>query len=145
MASVEEHRTSGGNLGFFLKSAGYPERAPPGSVSFTMRVDGVEVLAEESAGDITLSAPLTSDEAVLPALATYAAGRMLREDAAPAWGGSSAFLWQSAPASSGATGMLRLFETFMDSLDWWRERVESLRRAGADDAARTPETMVIRP
>jgi len=152
MSSAEEHRTQGSNLEFFLKSAGYPDRVPAGSSSFIMRVDGMEILAEESGDGITLSAALGGDESVLPVLATYSAGRMLREDAMLAWGrrsgatgsGEEVFLWQSVPAGAGATEMLRFFETFMDSLDWWRERVEALAHGGVD-ASQVPESMVIRP
>ena len=142
----------GAKLEFFLKSVGYPERIPAGSVSFTMRVDGMEVLAEESAGQIVLSYALTDEEPLITSLATYAAGRILKEDAALAYGrrasaggeGPCAFIWQAVPDDVGGHGFVRLFETFMDSCDWWRARVDALR-GGASDGPSVPATMMIRP
>ena len=120
-------------LEHFLKSVGYPDRAPEGSSSFTMRVDGMEIVAEEAGGRIVLSFALTDDASALPLLASYATGRMLKEDAVLAYGapgrqvsgphGRAAFLWQDAPADADERTLLRLFETFADSCDWWRARV----------------------
>lgn len=141
---------AGSRLEFFLKSVGYPDRAPDGCVSFTLRVDGVEVLAEEAEGRLVLSCALTDDESILPVLATYAAGRMLKEGAALTYGRrptvderSSAFLWQEAPSDFEGAELTRFFENFMDSCDWWRARVETLREEAS--AGAVPETMVIRP
>lgn len=153
-----------------LKAIGYPERIPDGSSAYTLRVDGMEVVAEEANGRLVLSCALTDDDSLLPTLASYAAGRMLREDAVLAYGAvglsttqrrndptmqrsndatekrtdDTAFLWQSAPADADEHVLLRLFETFTDSCDWWRTRVNALR-GGEADAASVPETMVIRP
>ena len=111
-----------------IDAVGYPERAPGGAASFSMQVDGADVLAEERGGRLRLSFALAADEAHLPKLASFAAGRMLREDAALSVdGGRRPFLWQDAPASAGAPALARLFETFMDSCDWWRSRVEEPR------------------
>ena len=156
-------RAAGTRLGLFLASVGYPDRAAGGVVSFAMRVDGFEVEAEEIDGRIVLSCALTDDDSMLPTLEGYAAGRMLAEDAVLAYGavggsrgangdgagpggpsGSRAFLWQDVPAGAGAREMVRLFETFMDSCDWWLERVKALRVGGAE-APETDRTMVIRP
>ncbi len=126
---AEDGRTAGARLASFLRAIGYPERAPAGSAAFTLRVDGAEVLAAESRGRLVLSCKLTGDAQCLPALAAYAAGRILREDAALSWG-DGAFLWQEVPADSGDGGMLRAFEAFMDSCDWWRARVDE--RKGGD-------------
>jgi len=135
-----------------LMAIGYPERMSKNSVAFTLRVDGAEVEAEEMDGRLVLSCALTDDETLLPTLATYAAGRMLREDATLSYGvaegrGPSnyqAFLWQDVPDDTDEHGLLRLFETFMDSCDWWRARVEALR--GNDTAVSSvPETVMIRP
>jgi len=143
-------------LEFFLKAVGYPERMPEGSSSFTMRVDGMEILAEESAGQIVLSFALTDDAALLSTLASYAAGRMLKEDALLTYGrmmdagtrtrdeGACAFLWQSAPADADSHTLMRFFETFMDSCDWWRARVDVLR-GSAPDGPSVPAAMMIRP
>ena len=143
MTSTDGSKGPGRGLKFFLETVGYPDRAPEGSVSFALRVDGREVLADEREGRIVLSSVLTADESQLPQLAKYAAGRMLREDAVLAWGGK-AFLWQDAPANADSGAMARLFECFMDSCDWWRERVDALqgREAPSTDVA---ETMMIRP
>ena len=78
----------------------------------------------EAGGRIVLSHVLTEDASQLPALVSYAPGRMLREDATLAHGEHSAFLWQDAPADADARAMVRLFETFADSCDWWRARVD---------------------
>ena len=127
-----------------VAAIGYPERISGGGGSAVLRVDGMEVSAEEADRCIRLSYALTDDEALLPTLATYAAGRMLKEDAALSYGDGRAFLWQEGPADADARAMLRLFETFMDSCDWWRERVDALR-GNAEGAAAVPETMMIRP
>ena len=133
-----------------LAAIGYPERMSGGAVPFTLRVDGMEILAEEAAdGRVLLSYVLTDDESLLPTLASYAAGRMLREDAVLAYGQvsghqPSAFLWQDAPADADERGMVRLFETFMDSCDWWRDRVNALR-AGGMEIPEGDRAMVIRP
>ena len=99
-------------LEHFLKSVGYPDRVPEGSSSFTMRVDGMEIVAKEANGRIVLSYTLSGDSAIAPTLCSYAAGRILREDAVLTCDKSSAFLWQDAPASSSDREMVRLFETF---------------------------------
>jgi len=143
MAPAEGNDTEVTRLGLFLKSVGYPERAPEGVSAFTLRVDGMEVLAEERDGCIVLSYSVSDDDSLLPALARYSAGRMLREDAALTWD-NGAFLWQGVPADAGQPEMARVFERFMDSCDWWRERVDALHggKAPADAAL---ESMVIRP
>ena len=127
-----------------LADIGYPERISNDSGSFTLRVDGAEVNAEEMNGRIVLSYALSGDERLLPPLATYAAGRMLKEDAVLAFGDGKAILWQEASADSDSIGLRRLFETFMDSCDWWRARVDALREGEAEPESK-PETMMIRP
>ena len=103
---------------------GYPDKVPEGAVSATLRVDEAEVSAKVSGGRIILSRRLTADAEKLPALAGYAVGRMLREDAVLAYGDGAAFLWQDAPEDIGDQALARLFEAFMDSCDWWRARLE---------------------
>ena len=143
MEMAEGGKPTGTRLESFLKVVGYPERVPVGSAAFMLRVDGTEVLAEEVNGRIGLSCKLTDDAQDLPALAAYAAGRVLKEDAALSWD-NGAFLWQDAPADSDGHGFARLFETFMDSCDWWRERVDALR-GGASGLQSVSEDMLIRP
>ena len=123
-----------------LAAIAYPERIPVADGPFTLRVDGKEILVEESAGRIVLSHVLTEDDSMLPTLAAYAAGRMLREEAALAVG-STIFLWQDAAADADDRTLVRLFETFADSCDWWRARVDE---RGKVDAAEISEA-VIRP
>jgi len=150
-----------------LAAIGYPERIPNTDEPFTLRVDGREVLVEESAGRIVLSFVLTEDDSMIPALAVYAAGRMLREEATLAFGSfevskfrslegtaskplnlqasklpsSAVFLWQDAPADADDRALVRLFESFTDSCDWWRARVDE---RGKGDAVEISEA-VIRP
>ena len=134
------------------KAIGYPDRVPDDAFSFTFRSDGVEISAEEADGRLVLSYALSDDEGLLPTLATYAAGRMLKETATLAYGNfqtvklsnCQTFLWQDAPADADAHELLRLFETFMDSCDWWRARVDALRGSGTTEAS-MPETVMIRP
>ena len=125
------------------EAIGYPDRVPEGALAATLRVDGAEVLAAIAGDRLVLSQRLTGDADKLPALAGYAAGRMLREDAVLAYGGKAAFLWQDAPADADAHGWIRLFETFADSCDWWRERVDALR--GETTGLQSADDVVIRP
>ena len=124
-----------------LVAIGYPERIPNTDAPFTLRVDGREVLVEMSAGRIVLSVALTDDESMIPALAAYAAGRMLREEATLAFGNGNVFLWQDAPADADDRALVRLFESFSDSCDWWLARVEE---RGKGEAVEISES-VIRP
>ena len=134
-----------------IDAIGYPERVPDGVLSFTLLVDGGEVIAEESSRRLRLFCRLTEDRSNLPSLAAYAAGRILREEAALAFGvvkganpEPAVFLWQEVPADSDDHDLLRFFETFADSCDWWRERVES--RRAVDSVAEAPfQEMMIRP
>ena len=127
-----------------LSAIGYPERMSGGAMPFTLRVDGMDIGAEESGGRLLLTYALGADAAQLPTLAGYAAGRMLREEAVLAYGDGRAFLWQDAPADADAHALLRLFETFTDSCDWWRARVDALSGEESGEAP-APETMMIRP
>ena len=102
------------------KAIDYPDEVPDGASSFVFRVDGAEILASSEEGSVRLVHDLGAKDSDLPALADYAVGRMLREEAvlaAPPSEGSP-FLWQEAPR--------RFFESFMDSCDWWRARVTDL-------------------
>ena len=143
MASTEGDNREVTGLGLFLKSVGYPDRAPEGTSAFTLRVDGMEVLAEERDGRIVLSYSVSDDDSLLASLARYSAGRMLREEAALTWD-NGAFLWQEVPAGASQSEMARAFERFMDSCDWWRERVDALH-GGKASADASIESMMIRP
>ncbi|MBR4653766.1 MAG: type III secretion system chaperone [Kiritimatiellae bacterium] len=124
-----------------LSAIGYPERMPNADGSFTLRVDGRDVLVKEAAGRLVLSHALTEDGSIVPTLAAYAAGRMLREAATLAHGRNSTFLWQDAPVDADDRALVKLFETFADSCDWWRARVDEW---GKVDAVEISEA-VIRP
>ncbi len=123
------------------EAIGYPDRMPEGSLTATLRVDGAEVSATVAGERIVLSQRLTDEADRMPALAGYAAGRMLREEAVLAYGDGAAFLWQDASARASDQALVRLFESFMDSCDWWRARVEGTRE---EERAEFPE-MMIRP
>ena len=135
-----------------VRAIGYPEEIPEGAASCLLRVDGAEVRCGELDGRVVLSCALTQDAAALPALAGYAVGRMLKEEATLAYGeepcvpedgesSAAAFLWQDAPTGVSATQLRRLFEDFMHSCDWWRARVDAMH----EDERTLPETVVIRP
>ena len=130
-------------IGRLIDAIGYPEMAPEGAASFTLRVDGMEILAEERDGRLILSRVLTDSDELLPTLVGYAAGRLLREEAVLSAdpNKAGAFLWQDAPATADARSLVRLFETFLDSCDWWRSRI-------AGETSNTSEPvpeMMIRP
>ena len=125
------------------KAIDYPDEVPDGARSFVFRVDGEEILASSGEGSVRLVHDLGAKDSDLPALADYAVGRMLREEAvlaAPPSEGSP-FLWQEAPDSAGAQALRRFFESFMDSCDWWRARVTDL---GSESEPAINE-IVIRP
>ena len=130
-------------IGRFIDAIGYPERAPEGAASFTLRVDGMEIMADERDGRLILSRGLTDTDDLLPSLAGYAAGRLLREEAVLAADPNTrgAFLWQDAPATADAHSLVRLFETFLDSCDWWRSRIAGETSSTSESV---PE-MMIRP
>ncbi len=130
-------------IGRLIDAIGYPERAPGGAASFTLRVDGMEIIAEERDGRLILSRVLTDSDDLVPTLSGYAAGRLLREEAVLAADPNTrgAFLWQDAPATADTQSLVHLFETFLDSCDWWRSRV-------AGETTNTSESvpeMMIRP
>lgn len=138
---------------------GYPEKVPDGASSFTFRVDGAEIYGEESDGRVVLTRVLSSDDSILSMLAQYSAGRMVKEDAVLSFGlpgiltsdsrpaglQPSTFLWQEAPASADARTLRRLFESFLDSCDWWGARIDALRGGEATGPGDGGEMMMIRP
>ncbi len=121
-------------------SIGYPDKVPAGALSHMLRVDGAEILCEELDGRVVLTHKLSEDESILPNLASYAVGRMLKEDAVLSWD-DGVILWQDESDAADSRALLRLFETFMDSCDWWRARVDSTH----EDEQTFNETTVIRP
>ncbi|MBQ8124999.1 MAG: hypothetical protein IJ173_03835 [Kiritimatiellae bacterium] len=123
---------AGNAIDSLLNAIGYPERAPDGAVSFTLQVDGGEIVATEAGDALRLVCRLTDDAAELPRLAGYAAGRFLREAATLACDRDGAFLWQAADPQAEPDGGRRFFETFCDSCDWWRARLEANMDRGDD-------------
>ena len=127
-----------------LTAIGYPVRAPEGALAFTLLIDGGEVGVSDEGGALRLTCRLTDDESLLPRLAEYATGRMLREDAILACDASGAFIWSELDGGADAMELQRRFEIFADSCDWWRTRVDALR--GGESAAKSgDELMMIRP
>lgn len=126
------------------RAIGYPESVQAEAAEAVFRVDGMAIRALDDGGRIRLCLELTRDEESLPKLAEYCAGRILKEEAALAWGDGAAFLWQDAPAASDGAALRRLFETFTASCDWWKERASGLREPAAD-SGKEPREAVIRP
>ena len=106
---------------------GYPQTVPADTVDFTFKVDDGEVRALDLEKRLVLMREISREEDDLPKLASYAAGRMLREDAVLHWDGrsGSAVLTQEIPASATSYEMKVSFEAFADSCDWWLARTAS--------------------
>lgn len=112
----------------------YPESVPTDATTFTFTADGRDIVVREAGGRVVLEyvlwrEPVERDELTdrVPCeLASYAAGRVLREEAALAWDPTrlAAILWQDAPASFPPEKLKRLFEVFAVSCDWWAARLE---------------------
>ena len=124
------------------RAIGYPEQPDGNASRATLLADGNEILAGETGGRIRLLCRLTADATRFPALASWAAGRMLRESAVLSCDADGAFLWQDEPADADDRTLSRLFETFADSCDWWRDRIAD---APAPSAAPAFPQMVILP
>ena len=142
MASSAIDNVAKSRLGVFLRSIDYPEEAPVDAASFTLQVDGLEIVVAQIGSVLRLMCRLTGDATQMPRLAEYASGRMLREDAVLACDKEGAFLWQEMPVSADAHAMRRGFEAFADSCDWWRARLAE--SAEGEVASPFPE-MMIRP
>lgn len=145
------------------RAIGYPDTpAETGGGGWALLADGHAIVARERGGRVVLECALqpsnreatTTGETPVPpktaeppshiaTLAEYAAGRMLKEEAALAWGESGLFLWADAPADAPARELAAFFERFAASCDWWRERTDELQTApqGRDFDAET----IIRP
>ncbi len=111
-----------------IEAIGYPEGVPEGEGVVVLRVDGERVRVAELGGQLVLSKVLDRAEEDLGALAGFAVGRMLREEAVLAWDAreEAVILWQGVPVGMGAEGLRLFFEAFMDSCDWWQERATAL-------------------
>lgn len=130
----------------FVQILGYPGSVPAGARTFTLVVDGGEIEAEERDGRLVLTKALCSVEGGeegspdLAALAGYAAGRMLKEEAVLAWDAvrEVPILWQDVAAGGNAAQFRRFFEVFAASCDWWEARVREVQ-----DHRRVPEMMIV--
>ena len=106
----------------------YPEPMPDGATSFTMMVDGADVLLRLLGKRLVISRVIDRDENDLPQLAAFAAGRLLKEETVLAWDErlSACVLWQELPENADDAQLVRFFEDFMNSSDWWVERAGEL-------------------
>lgn len=124
------------------RAIGYPDDVSSGDASYSFLVDGGRIEAREESGRLVLVRVLASAGDVdLAAFASYAAGRVLREEAVLAYDPSTddVLLWQDAPMASDDVFLRRFFEVFTASCDWWLARVQSAREVSS-----IPE-MMIRP
>jgi hypothetical protein len=104
---------------------GYPEKVADGSDVYAFRVDGWEIVAEKIGSRLVLKLYLDVAYDDLPLFASYAAGRLLREEAVLAWDDNAqkAVLWREIPPNADHPMMKDAFEDFADSCDWWVQRV----------------------
>ncbi len=127
----------------FTQAIDYPEAPPAGASAFTLVVDGDAVEATVAGGRLRLVKTLRGEEGdlSLSALAGYAAGRLLKEEAVLAWDAAreAPILWQDVEATADATQLRRFFEVFATSCDWWAARAHETRQ----EAPRVPEMMIM--
>lgn len=107
----------------------YPEQVPDQASVYVFRVDGGDIVAEIIGRRLVLKRVLEVSEEELPRFAEYAAGRLLREDAVFAWDdrADQAILWREMPMQARAVEIVAAFEDFVDSCDWWIQRVNELQ------------------
>lgn len=129
-------------LGRLALAIGYPQALSADEVDFAFILDGREVRAVDLEKRLVLKCHISRNEEELPRLASYSAGRMLREDAILYWDEreSAAILSQEISADATTHQLKVFFETFADSCDWWLARTEPEQV----DSSSFPE-MVIRP
>lgn len=133
---------SGKTIESLARAIGYPDEVSSGLEFFPLHVDGGRIEAREENGRLVLSRVLASAGDVdLAALASYAVGRLLREEAVLAYDPATdeVLLWQDVPTTSDPVLLRRFFEVFTASCDWWLARVQ-----GAREISSIPE-MMIRP
>jgi hypothetical protein len=112
----------------FAIAVGYPEKVSDEVDVFTFRVDGEDFVAESLSPWLILKRYLDVSFDGLAVFASYAAGRMLREEAVLAWDerAGRAFLWREIPEEADASVMRGAFEEFADSCDWWAQRAAEI-------------------
>ena len=109
------------------EAIGYPERVPEGAVSFVFRVDDTPIKARTAGGRMILQWDFPED-APVGTLGAFAAGRILREEAVLAWDPAMerAILWQGVAKGADDRTLVKAFQDFLNSRDWWEARVKEL-------------------
>ena len=118
-------------IGRLVKAIAYP----PDSVGADggdsiLQVDGAAVRAASVRGRLIVSRSFGEPSGeTLDALARYAAGRMLKEEATLAWDPvrRELILWQEIPDVLDEARIRAAFELFCMSCEWWAERCEEAR------------------
>ena len=108
-------------------AVGYPEAVPEAAVSFVFRVDDRPIRARMSGARMILQWDFPAGASV-ETLAGFAAGRILREEAVLAWDPAMErlILWQSVAKGADERSLVGAFQAFLNSCDWWAERVREL-------------------
>lgn len=108
----------------FLSAIGYPLEEVEGQIgTIKLIVDGFELRLSEVRGALILSYTLGKlSETDGLKVASFAAGRMLKEEAVVAYdpGTEELILWQKVAPNSGAK---IAFELFMTSCEWWKSAI----------------------
>ena len=120
----------------------YPDPLPDGATSYRLLVDGGEVVARLLGNRLVLSRELSRLEEHLPKLASYAAGRLLKEETVLAWDeqAGACIIWQDCAVGASSVQLLRFFKNFLASCDWWLARVTEFTEEHV-----SPPAMVILP
>jgi hypothetical protein len=118
------HKKKMSVLGRLMLAIDYPQTVPADASEFVFKVDGGDVRAIDLEKRLVLTRVISRDEESLATLASYSAGRMLREDAALYWDerAGAAILAQEISSSATDQELKTFFETFADSCDWWMAR-----------------------
>ncbi len=115
-----------------------------GGTQAVFAADGLSVSVTEGAGRLRFCYALgPTTEAGFSALARYATGRLLREEAVLAWDprNKQLLLWQEVSSGVSNEDLARNFELFLASCDWWVARMDELAKADG----KPPAELVILP
>ena len=123
----------------------YPaDECRPGASQAVFQVDGLGVTVTEGVGRLRMSHLLgPTSETDFETLAGFGAGRLLKEEAVLAWDprGKQLLLWQEISSGVSDNELVRSFELFLASCDWWGARMKELVKTGG----KPPAEMVILP
>lgn len=123
----------------------YPvDECRPGSAQAVFQADGLSVSVTERGGRLRLSHVLGPiSESDFETLAGFGAGRLLKEEAVLAWDPQEKqlLLWQEVSSGGSDEVLVRSFELFLASCDWWGARMKELVKTGGLPSAE----MVILP